>query len=106
MEVYKEYEYIKDGKTIRIKRSYKIKGTRAKKQSELDEYFKNNAEDIRTSKKLTEVLVDYNQTHKHKICYSTLLNKYHSLFGMRRGNNKQEISEEEEEKQCEKQDSN
>ena len=33
MEVYKEYEYVKNGKTIRIKRKYEVKGTRAIKQS-------------------------------------------------------------------------
>ena len=81
MEVFKEYEYVKNGKTIRIKRKYEVKGTRAIKQKELNEYFKNNADEIRSGKKLKEVLADYNNTHENKISYSMLYTKYKSLFG-------------------------
>ncbi len=81
MEVCKEYKYVKNGKVIRIKRKYEVKGVRSIKQSELEEYFKNNADDIRTNKKLVEVLADYNNTHENKISYSMLYTKYKSLFG-------------------------
>ena len=93
MEVYKEYEYVKNGKTIRIKRKYEIKGIRAIKQNELDEYFKNNAENMRQHRKLKDVLTDYNNSHDNKISYSMLYTKYKTLFG------KCKKHEEEEEKQ-------
>ena len=102
MEVYKEYEYVKDGKTVLIKRKYNIKGINSIKQNELNEYFKNNADDIRSNKKIREVLNDYNNTHKNKISYSMLYNKYKSLFGMRKNNiqskENDEICEEDDEK--------
>ena len=89
MEVQKEYEYIKnDGKKVCIRRTYNIKGTKAAKKNELDEYFKHNGEDIRASKNLNGILEDYNNNHNIKISFSMLYQKYKAVFGTRKSQRK------------------
>ena len=80
----KEYTYQINGRKVIIKRKYKINGTRNKKSEELKEYFKNNAEAIKSNKKLNEVLETYNKLHDNKISYSMLYQYYKSLFGFRK----------------------
>ena len=84
MEVVKQYNYEKDGKTVVIKRSYTVKGTKGKKINELDEYFTKNADSIKNSKKLKDVLDVYNSKHDNKISFSMLYQKYKTVFGNRR----------------------
>ena len=84
MEIIKEYEYLIDGKKVSIKRAYNVKGTKISKKNELDEYFKNNAEIIKSSKKLNNILEDYNNKHKNKISFSMLYQKYKAVFGTRK----------------------
>ena len=84
MEVQKTYDYIRNGKHVHVKRSYVVKGTVGTKQSELEEYFKNHADTIRSKGKLSKVLEDYNESHSNKISYSMLYNKYVAMFGQRR----------------------
>ena len=89
MEVKKEYEYIKNGKKVCIRRTYTVKGVRSIKQNELDEYFKNNAEIIKSSKNLNNVLSDYNDNHDIKISFSMLYQKYKGVLGTRKNQHKQ-----------------
>ena len=89
MEVRKEYEYMKDGKKVCIRRTYIVKGVRSTKKSELDEYFKNNAEIIKSSKNLNNILSDYNDNHDIKISFSMLYQKYKGVFGTRKNQHKQ-----------------
>lgn len=92
MEVNKEYEYIRrDGRKVCIRRTYNIKGTKAVKKNELDEYFKNNAESIKGSKNLSGVLDDYNSNHDIKISFSMLYQKYKAVFGTRKSQRKNTI---------------
>ena len=86
MEVIKEYNYEKNGKNVCIKRSYTIKGTKGKKISDLDAYFTKNADTIKSSKKLRDVLASYNDEHEDKISFSMLYQKYKTVFGSRRQN--------------------
>ena len=93
MEVVKEYTYNKNGKPVTIKRKYTIKGDRITKQNELDEYFKNHAEEIRNGKKLTDVVTDYNNTHELQVSYSMFYQKYKNCFGFRKNHNKAKVIE-------------
>ena len=99
MEVVKEYNYEKDGKTVCIKRSYTVKGTKGKKINELDEYFTKNADSIKASKKLKDVLETYNNEHENKISFSMLYQKYKTMFGNRRCKAVKSSENEEEEKE-------
>ena len=94
MEVVKEYEYERDGRKVCIRRAYNVKGTKHTKQCELDEYFKNNAETIKSCKKLNNVLDDYNNKHDNKISFSMLYQKYKTIFGPRKNQSKSSFSEE------------
>ena len=84
MEVVKEYEYLKNGNKICIRRKYKIKGVRDLKRDELDEYIKNNSDQIQNSKNLKDILANYNSSHENKISYSMLYQKYKTVFGPRK----------------------
>ena len=86
MEVNKTYDYVRKGKIVHVKRKYVVKGTVGTKQNELDTYFNNHADTIRSNVKLSKVLEDYNDTHTNKISYSMLYNKYVATFGPRRQN--------------------
>ena len=97
MEIQKEYNYLKDGKKVCIRRKYKINGVRSAKKNELDEYFKNNTETIKNSKILKDVLDDYNNEHDHKISYSMFYQKYKTIFGLRNTHNNNQSKEEENE---------
>lgn len=101
MEIQKEYNYLKDGKKVCIRRKYKINGVRSAKRNELDEYFKNNTETIKNSKILKDLLDEYNDEHEHKISYSMFYQKYKTIFGLRNAhnndNNNNQSKEEEDE---------
>ena len=84
MEVVKEYNYNINGRNVVIKRHYAVKGNRAKKICELEEYFKNNYERVRDIKKLRDVYESYNNEHEDKISFSMLYQKYISVFGRRK----------------------
>jgi hypothetical protein len=90
MEIQKEYEYLKDGRKVVIRRKYKINGVRDAKRDELDTYFKNNTEAIRNSKKLKDALTAYNDSHNNKISYSMFYQKYKSIFGLRKSDTSEE----------------
>ena len=94
MEVVKEYEYERDGRNVCIRRAYNVKGTKHAKQCELDEYFKNNAETIKSCKKLNTILEDYNSKHNNKISFSMLYQKYKTVFGNRKTQSRSSFSEE------------
>ena len=94
MEVVKEYEYERDGRKVCIRRAYNVKGTKHAKQCELDEYFKNNAETIKSCKKLNTILEDYNSKHNNKISFSMLYQKYKTVFGNRKTHSRTSFSEE------------
>ena len=80
----KEYKYINaKGKEVIVKRQYKITGSREAKKNELDEYFKNNIDFIK-SNNLNKVLEDYNEDHDNKISYSMIYQRYKVLFGFRK----------------------
>lgn len=98
MEVQKDYTYLRDGKKVCIRRKWTNKGTRHIQNDELDEYFKNNADDIKNSKRLQEVLETYNSTHDNKISLSLLYKKYKTVFGLRKNHNKPNNKNEEEDK--------
>ena len=81
---FKEYKYLRNNKPVVIRRSYEKKGLIELKQQELEEYFKNNAERIKSDKSLRNVFESYNETHQNKISYSMFYQKYVSVFGSRR----------------------
>ena len=81
--VQKEYNYLRNGRKVVIRRQYKVNGMRNLKNEELDEYFKNNIEHIQNSK-LNDVLDEYNDSHENQISYSLLYQKYKTLFGYRK----------------------
>ena len=93
MNVEKEYEYMKGNNKVCVKRKYKIKGIYELKKNELDEYFKNNAETIKSSKNLNGILADYNSKHENTISFSMLYQKYKAVFGTRKSQKKQPIEE-------------
>ena len=84
MEVIREYNYLRDGRKVCIKRAYNIKGIREAKKNELDEYFKQNAESIKASKNINNILDDYNGKHVNKISFSMMYQKYKAIFGTRK----------------------
>ena len=79
----REYEYLRNGKKVIIRRQYSINGTRNLKNEELDEYFKNNIDFIKNTN-LNNVLEEYNKNHDNKISYSLLYQKFKKLFGYRK----------------------
>lgn len=81
---FKEYKYLRNNKPVVIRRSYEKKGIIELKQQELEEYFKNNAERIKSDKSLRNVFESYNEIHQNKISYSMFYQKYVSVFGSRR----------------------
>lgn len=93
--IFKEYKYTKNNKEIIIKRKYVNNGKRELKQNELNEYFRNNSERIKSERKLQNILNDYNDNHENKISYSMFYSKYKNIFGFRknRRNNNSDDSE-------------
>jgi len=85
-EVMKEYEYKnKNGKSVNIKRKYTIDGASNKrKQKELDEFFRENADRFTDNVKIKALLNEYNESHDVKISYSMFYTKYKKLFGTKR----------------------
>jgi len=85
-EVMKEYEYKnKNGKSVNIKRKYTIDGASNKrKQRELDEFFRENADRFTDNVKIKALLNEYNESHDVKISYSMFYTKYRKLFGTKR----------------------
>ena len=101
--VTREYKYIKNGKTVVVKRKYTIKGDRIIKNSELDNYFKDNVEVLTSKKKLKDIVEEYNNTHSSHVSYSMFYQKYKNVFGFRKNHkDKPEIKQEEKIEQEEK----
>ena len=99
-EVMKKYEYKnKNGKSVNIKRKYTIDGASNKrKQKELDEFFRENADRFTDNVKIKALLNEYNESHDVKISYSMFYTKYRKLFGTKRERrNKTNDNKEEEE---------
>ena len=56
----KEYIYNKNGKNVIVRRKYTVKGDRKTKHTELDDYFKYNIDELKSKKKLKDIVEDYN----------------------------------------------
>ena len=83
--VTREYTYIKNGKTIVVKRKYAVKGDRVIKNSELDNYFKDNVDELTSrKKKLKDIVEEYNNSHSAHVSYSKFYQKYKDVFGFRK----------------------
>lgn len=82
--VTKEYKYNKNGKTVVVKRKYTVKGDRIIKNSELDNYFKDNVDVLTGKKKLKDIVEEYNNTHSSHVSYSMFYQKYKNVFGFRK----------------------
>ena len=97
IEVAKNYQYIKNGTKITIKRKYQIKGTKNAKHEEVAEYFKNNLEHIKNSTcRLNDLLDEYNQEHEKKISYSMFYQNYKNILGFRKNHDKKKNKQAEE----------
>ena len=79
----KQYVYEKNGKRITIKRKYVNKQNRTLKNNELDEFFKNNAEDLKSRKTLKTILDPYNNNHA-PVSYAKFYSKFKTVFGYRK----------------------
>ena len=79
----KQYKYSKNGKDIIIKRKYTIKTARIIQNNELDQYFKDNQEELRSKKKLKDIVEEYNKNHS-KVSYAKFYLKYKNVFGYRK----------------------
>lgn len=82
--VTREYKYNKNGKTVVVKRKYTVTGDRIIKNSELDNYFKDNVEVLTSKKKLKDIVEEYNKTHSPHVSYSMFYRKYKNVFGFRK----------------------
>ena len=76
------YTYERNGKTVIVKRSWTNNQTLTNRRNTLNDYFKNNKEDIQKMKNYITVFNDYNNKNpQHKVSYSTIVNKIHKMFG-------------------------
>lgn len=94
--VEKTYTYTYNGKPRVVKRKYAVDVDRINKNNELDEYFKYNLDEIKSSKRLKDVFDDYLSNHS-KISFGKFYLKYRAVFGRRRTKepNNDETEEEE-----------
>ena len=76
------YTYERNGKSVIVKRSWTNNQTLTNRRNTLNDYFKNNKEDIQKMKNYITVFNDYNNKNpQHKVSYSTIVNKIHKVFG-------------------------
>ena len=80
----KVYQYVRNGKTINIRRKWTNYGDKQLKQEALSEYFANDV-DIDRTKSIQTLFKEYNNNHDLKISYSMFYKKYAEHFGSRRG---------------------
>ena len=81
----KQYEYERNGHKLIIKRNYTIKGVIAAKQKELDDYFKEHDEELKTNtKSLQKLYNEHKQNWINNISFSMFYQKYKSIYGLRR----------------------
>ena len=92
--VEKCYTCNKNGKEYTIKRRYTVRADRIVKNDELDEYFKNNADTLKSNKKLKDIVDEYNNNHS-KVSYAKFYLKYKSIFGYRKNRKQQEDKQQE-----------
>ena len=85
----KQYVYEKNGKRITIKRKYVNKQNRTLKNNELDEFFKNNAEDLKSRIPLQTILDAYNNNHA-PVSYAKFYSKFKTVFGYRKNHRNQQ----------------
>lgn len=81
--VEKQYKYSKNGKEIVVKRKYTIKTARLIQNDELDQYFRDNEDELRSKKKLKDIVEEYNKNHS-KVSYAKFYVKYKNVFGYRK----------------------
>ena len=97
------YTYERNGKTVIVKRSWTNNQTLTNRRNTLNDYFKNNKEDIQKMKNYITVFNDYNNKNpQHKVSYSTIVNKIHKVFGYK---NKHDIVNNDDNKQMNTNDS-
>ena len=90
--VERQYTYkTKNGKDYIVKRKYFVKADRAVKNNELDEYFKYHIDELKSKKKLKDIVDEYNSNHS-KVSYAKFYLKYKAVFGYRK--NRKEINDE------------
>ena len=80
----KQYVYQKkNGKQCIIKRKYTTTQNRALKNRELDEYFTSNKEELKSRRKLKDILDEYNNNHA-RVSYAKFYLKFKNEFGYRK----------------------
>ena len=80
--VERTYTYERNGKLVVVKRSWRNNETLTTRRNTLNDYFKNNKDDIQKMKNYITVFNDYNNKNpQHKVSYSTIVNKIHKVFG-------------------------
>ena len=90
--VERQYTYkTKNGKDYIVKRKYFVKADRAVKNNELDEYFKYHIDELKSKKKLKDIVDEYNSNHS-KVSYAKFYLKYKNVFGYRK-NRKENVNE-------------
>lgn len=81
----KKYEYERNGKKLIIKRKYINKGLIAAKQKEINDYFKEHDEELKTkTKSLQKIYNEHKQNWINNISFSMFYQKYKSIYGLRR----------------------
>ena len=85
MEVNRVYTYKRNGKDVKIKRSWTKTNSNINKNSKLDEYFENNMDKIKDMKSIKSVYNDFMECNpESKISYSMVYNKYQKHFNTRK----------------------
>lgn len=86
----KEYVYEKNGRKITIKRKYVNKQNRSFKNNELDEFFKNNTEELKSRSRTLQTILDaYNNNHA-PVSYAKFYSKFKTVFGYRKNHRNQQ----------------
>lgn len=85
MEIERTYIYNRNGKDVKIKRSWTKSNANINKNEKLNEYFNNNLENIKTMKNIKAVYANFMETYPDsKVSYSMLYNKYQKHFNTRK----------------------
>ena len=86
----KQYVYEKNGRRITIKRKYVNKQNRSFKNNELDEFFKNNTEELKSRSRTLQTILDaYNNNHA-PVSYAKFYSKFKTVFGYRKNRRNQQ----------------
>ena len=77
------YAYERNGKTITVKRKWKVQGDKFAKRQQLDQWFENES-NIDPKKSIIDSWMDYNYNHDLDVSYEMFYKKYVQKYGRKR----------------------